>query len=347
MDQKIKVGVVGVGALGIHHVRIWKELENSSQVQLVGIYDIDPERARAVADKFRCHIFSSLKEVAQSCEAASIVTPTATHYEIASFLIDSGVHLLIEKPITADRKQAEDLIRQAAQKGCIIQVGHVERFNPVYRYLTQAVPNPVFIEVHRLSPFPKRSTDIGVILDLMIHDLDIVMSLVKAGLQSYEAVGVPVLTESEDIANVRLRFANGCVANLTASRISTEKIRKIRVFAAGPPPCYVSLDYVSQSGYMYRLVDSDMPESPLWKKLLQGERTAIVSSFGTRKIVREPVPISPKEPLRLELEHFLSCLLTHQTPETSGTAAKRALDLALDLTQQVRERYIRGERLGC
>jgi predicted dehydrogenase len=199
---------------------------------------------------------------------------------------------------------------------------------------------PKFIECHRLSPFPARSTDIGVVLDLMIHDLDVVLAFVKSPVTSVDAVGIPVLSQSADIANARLRFANGCIANLTVSRISPERMRKIRVFSGPANPCYISLDYRAQEGFIYRIAREDQEETPLLKKILAaklgvGRDSGIVSEFAGKKIVREAVPIAKDEPLKLELQSFVDCVRQQQTPVVSGEAAKRALDLAFEITRQV------------
>jgi predicted dehydrogenase len=196
--------------------------------------------------------------------------------------------------------------------------------------------------VHRLSPYPARSTDIGVVLDLMIHDLDVVMAFVKSPVASVEGVGIPVLSKSEDIANARLRFANGCIANLTASRISPERLRKIRVFSGGDTPVYVSLDYRAQEGFIYRIAREGEEESSLLKKVLAaklgvGKDSTIVSEFAGKRVVREPVPITRDEPLKLELQHFVECVQAQQTPLVSGESAKRALDVAFEITRQVNE----------
>lgn len=333
----VKVGVVGVGVLGSHHVRLWKDIENlTKKVKLVGVYDIDKHKTINIANKYECKAFLSLEELADKCQAATVATPTSSHYEVGIYLLKRGLHLLIEKPLTTSMAEAEELIRLATQKNLILQVGHVERFNPVYRYLKQTIPDPRFIEVHRLSPFPYRSTDIGVILDLMIHDLDIVLNFISAPLLSYEAVGVAVLSEREDIANVRLKFANGCIANLTASRISPEKLRKIRVFSGGQQPCYVSVDYQAQSGFIYKVIDESKVHAYSTTDLSVSNST-IISSFGKRKIIREPIPISKEEPLRIELEHFLECILLHKSPEVTASSIKHALQLALQLTEIVQK----------
>ena len=212
---------------------------------------------------------------------------------------------------------------------------YVERFNPVFNYLETVATQPRFIETHRLSPYPARSTDIGVVLDLMIHDLDVVLAFVKSPVVSVDAVGIPVLSKSEDIANARLRFANGCVANLTVSRISPERMRKIRVFSGPDNKCYISLDYRAQEGFIYRIARDGEEESSLLKKLLASRDSTIVSEFGGQRIVREPVPIQKDEPLKLELQHFIQCVRDKQTPRVSGESAKVALDLAFEITRQV------------
>jgi predicted dehydrogenase len=304
-------------------------------VELAGVFDVSAEAARRVADKHGVRVFGSVEEVVAGCDAVSVVTPTVTHYALARHCLEAGRHVLVEKPMTDDAAKAGELVAMARQRGCVLQVGHVERFNPVFTYLESVATEPKFIEVHRLSPYPQRSTDIGVVLDLMIHDLDVVLAFVKSPVASVEAVGIPVLSTSEDIANARLRFANGCVANLTASRISPERMRKIRVFSAGKSPAYISLDYRVQEGFIYRLADDAAQESSLLKKLLHAKDSAIVSQFAGKKIVREPVPLEKGEPLRLELEHFVESVKAHRTPLVSGESAKQALELAFEITRQV------------
>src|SRR5437763_3748467 len=237
--------------------------------------------------------------------------------------------------MTDNAAQAAELVQLAQQHRCVLQVGHVERFNPVFKYLESVATEPRFIETHRLSPCPARSTDVGVVVDLMIHDLDVVLAFVKAPVASIDAVGIPVLSTSEDIANARLRFANGCVANLTVSRVSPERMRKIRVFSGGPMTSYISLDYRAQEGFIYRIARNGEEESSLLKKLLHAKDSTIVSEFGGKRVVREPVPIAKEEPLKLELQHFVECVRARQTPMVSGESAKEALDLAFEITRQI------------
>jgi predicted dehydrogenase len=342
MAAKVKVAVLGVGSLGQHHARIYAELAAAGTVEFVGVHDSNAEAARKIAAKHGVKVFSSAAEAATAADALNIVTPTTTHFDIAKALLAAGKHVLVEKPMTDDTVQAAELIRLAQQKNCVLQVGHVERFNPVFAYLETVATEPRFIECHRLSPFPARSTDIGVVLDLMIHDLDVVLAFVKSPVTSVDAVGIPVLSKSEDIANARVRFANGCVANLTASRVSPEKMRKIRVFSGGAMTSYISLDYQKQEGFIYRIARDDEEESSILKKLMAaklgvGRDSTIVSQFGGKRIVREPVPIAKDEPLKLELQHFVNCVGEKLTPKVSGESAKRALDLAFEITRQVQQ----------
>ena len=309
--RNIRVGVIGVGSLGQHHARIYAQLED---VDLVGLYDANLARAKELAAQHGTRAFESLEELVASVEAASVVVPTHLHHAVASTLIQQGVHLLVEKPIASTTEEAEDLVQQAQRKGVILQVGHVERFNPVLGFLEQQAPNPRFIEAHRLAPFPPpreglhpRGTEVNVVLDLMIHDLEIILHLVGAPVRDVRAVGVPVLSGSEDIANVRILFENGCVANITASRISPERMRKIRVFTED---AYLSLDYQNQAGELFRK--------------------------GPTGIAREEVPIEKGEPLALELRSFADCVRRRDRPVVSGEHAAEALKLAVEITRKMR-----------
>jgi predicted dehydrogenase len=333
----VKVSVLGAGSLGKEHVRIYAELAAAGQVEFVGVYDAVADTAQRFAQEHGIRAFGSVAEAAAASDAVSIVTPTTTHFELARTLLQQGRHVLVEKPMTDDAAEAAELVQLAQKQKCILQVGHVERFNPVFKYLETVATDPRFIEVDRLSPYPSRSTDIGVVLDLMIHDLDVVLALVKSPVVSVDAVGIPVLSKSEDIANARLRFANGCVANFTASRVSPEKMRKIRVFSGGAMPSHISLDYRAQEGFIYRIARGDEEKSSILKKLLHAKDSTIVSEFGGKRIVREPVPIAKEEPLKLELRDFIRCIQAHRTPMVSGESAKRALDLAFEITRQIQE----------
>lgn len=334
-QSPLRVAVIGTGSLGKEHARIYHELQKEGLVALAGVFDTHTDAARKVADRHGVTAFSTMAAAAAAADALSLVTPTHTHYDIARVLLDQGKHVLVEKPMADRAEQAAEMVEIAHRRHVTLQVGHVERFNPVFSWLQEAITQPRFIECHRLSPYPARSTDIGVVLDLMIHDLDVVLALVASPVTRAEAVGVTVLSAREDIANARLHFANGCVANLTASRISPERLRKIRVFSGGAHPSYVSLDYRAQEGFIYRIAGADEPESSLLTKLMRAKESAIVSEFAGRRIVREPVPINKEEPLRLELRDFVRCVQARKTPKVSGASAKDALDLAFEITRQI------------
>ena len=333
--QKVKVAVLGTGSLGKEHVRIYADLAKAGVVEFAGIYDVAAESARKLSEKYQVRQLGSVNEAVAAADALNVVTPTASHYEIARQLLGSDRHVLIEKPMSDRAAHATELVQLAQERNLVLQVGHVERFNPVFKYLEQVATDPRFIETHRLSPYPARSTDIGVVLDLMIHDLDVVLAFVKSPVATVDAVGIPVLSKSEDIANARLRFANGCVANMTVSRVSPERMRKIRVFSGGALTSYISLDYRAQSGFIYRIAQDGEAETSLLKKLLASRHSTIVSEFGGKRIVREPVPIAKEEPLKLELEHFVECVRARREPAVSGESAKRALDLAFEITRQI------------
>ena len=335
VSDVVKVAVLGVGGLGQHHARIYAEMEQVGDVEFVGLYDPNLERAREIAEKNGVRALESMEAALEQADGVSIVTPTVTHHELASKFLKAGCHVLVEKPITDEADQAAELVQLAQENDRVLQVGHVERFNPVFDYLQSVAKEPRFIETHRLSPYPARSMDIGVVLDLMIHDLDIVLAFVDSPVKEVDGVGVPVLSASEDIANARLKFENGCVANLTVSRVSPERMRKIRVFSGGETTSYVSLDYQKQEGYIYRIAADGAEESSLWQKLLHAKDSAIVSEFGGKKVVREPVPIAKEEPLKLELQHFVECVCERQMPKVSGEAGRQALEVALEITRQI------------
>ena len=338
----IKVAVLGTGSLGKHHARIYSELAATGVLEFAGVFDRDATLGREIARKHGVKAFASEVEAAEAADALSIVTPTNTHFDLARMLLERGRHVLVEKPMTNTGEEAAQLIALAQKRNCTLQVGHVERFNPVFAYLEKAAGNPRFIETHRLSKYPARSMDIGVVLDLMIHDLDVVLAFVRSPVESVDATGIAVLSESEDIANARIKFANGCVANLTASRISPEQMRKIRVFSGGEDPSYVSLDYREQKGYIYRLAKAGEKKSSVLRAFLTAKHSKVVSEFAGKKIVSEPVPIEKSEPLKLELEHFVESITARSQPRVSGESAKEALDLALEITRQIRA----GEKLS-
>ena len=301
--KKLRVGVVGVGHIGSSHARLYGGVPTA---ELAAIYDTDVGRANSIARKSGAIAAQSLDQFAELVDAASICTPTNSHHEIALPLLQRGKHLLVEKPIAENPQHATELAELAVGRGLILQVGHVERFNPVLSALEARLTHPRFIEAHRLSPYPNRSTDIGVILDLMIHDLEIILHLVRSPVENIDAVGVPVLSKGEDIANARIRFENGCVANVTSSRISPERMRKIRVFQED---AYLSLDYEKQTGEIYRRESG--------------------------KIIRDKVPSEREEPLKQQLMAFVECAMTGRQPRVSGFQATAALELAVAITKKI------------
>ena len=303
MSRLVKVGVAGVGHMGKEHARIYAE---SKGAELVGVHDSNPETARKIAEKCKTRAFGSLEEMVEAVEAASIVTPTTTHLAIAAPFLKKGKHVLVEKPIAMDTDEARELVHLAEKHGAKLAVGHVERFNPALAALEERLGRPRFIEAHRLSPYPGRSTDIGVVMDLMIHDLEIILHLVRSPVQSVDAVGIPVLSKGEDIANARIRFENGCVANLTTSRLSPEKLRKIRVFQED---AYLSLDYMKQEGEIYKRLDG--------------------------KITREKIPVIKGEPLKNQLEEFLANVRQDTDPRVGGAHGFEALQLASQICEQM------------
>ena len=295
------MAVVGVGHLGRHHARILAEMPG---VELTAVVDTNRERVRQIAGERRTTAYGDWREVLDGVDAVTIAVPTEQHLAIATPFLERGVHVLVEKPMTATTADADRMLELARQSGAVLAVGHTERFNPAVQRVTTLITDPRFIEVHRLGTFPERSLDIDVVFDLMIHDLDLVLDIVDDEVASIEAVGVPVLTPRVDIANVRLRFGRGCIANLTASRISRERVRKIRFFQRD---AYVSIDYASQDAEVWRLVPRN------------GQAPAIEG--GKLEIARE-------EPLKRELADFVAAIREGRPPAVTGEQGRAALALA-------------------
>jgi len=316
--------------MGKNHARIFAELPDA---QFTAVLDERPEVAAEIAGKYGAKPFADLGAFIDAVDAATIATPTVTHFEIARRLLERGKHVLVEKPFTETPAQAHELCALAQKNGLVLQVGHIERFNPALSALEKQLTQPRFIEATRLSPYPGRSLDVGVVLDVMIHDLEIILHLVRSPWVQVDAVGVAVLSDREDIANVRIRFASGCVANITASRISQDKLRKIRLFQKD---AYLSLDYQKQEGYLLRLARDDEKESSLLGKLLGvATDSSIVTAFAGRKIVREPVDVTKDEPLKRELADFVNCARAGSQPKVGGREATAALELALEITRLI------------
>jgi predicted dehydrogenase len=304
----VKVAVIGVGNLGKQHARLYSEL---SGIELVAVVDIQKSRAEEIATLYKSTPFADYRELFGKVDAASLAVPTADHARLGIDLLEHGIDLLVEKPVASSVEQARALIDTAKRNNRVLQVGHVERFNPIVAAARELATKPQFFEIHRLAAFSPRSLDIDVVLDVMIHDIDIVLSLVPAAVREVRAVGIPVLSQKADIANARVEFEDGCVANLTASRVSFEKTRKLRFFQ---PHDYISIDYASQTGTMVSLRMGRVTEKVL-----------------------EPLK---EEPLKLELAAFVDCVKSRGRPMVSGEEGLRALELAMSINAAIAERLV-------
>lgn len=325
---KTRVAVVGVGAFGRNHARVYRELaEQDGNVELVGVCDHNPSHAAAVASEFSTRRFNSLEELRAEVDAASVAVPTVAHLEVARALMEAGIDVLIEKPIAASLAEADELIRLAQRTGRIGMVGHLERFNPAVRATAALVNSPMFFEVHRLSVFTPRSLDVDVVLDLMIHDLDIVLSFVSSPVKEVRAVGLPILSSKVDIANVRMEFDSGCVANFTASRVSTERVRKLRFFQ---PHQYISVDYSRQDVLVFTVdpAAAAIAAPPPEETGLPFTNPGI--AVARPEVVRE-------EPLHAELRAFLRAVRERSRPQVPLEEGRRALSLALEILEVIRQ----------
>jgi len=325
----ISVAVVGVGVFGRNHARVYKELEQQGErVRLIGVVDPNVNRADAVAREFGCKAFGSVQQLVTThseVQAASVAVPTVHHLAVARDLMKAGVDVLIEKPLAASLAEAEELESLAAQRKRVAQVGHLERFNPAVRATLPLLTQPMFFEVHRLSVFTPRSLDVDVVLDLMIHDLDIVLAFAKSPVKEVRAVGLPILSGKVDIANVRLELESGCIANFTASRVSTERVRKLRFFQ---PKQYMSLDYGRQEVLVFTVgADGAAPAMP---------------SVNPQIGVSKPI-VAAEEPLHAELKSFLHAVRERSTPVVPLEDGRRALALALEILAAIREH---GKKVG-
>jgi predicted dehydrogenase len=304
--MKTRVAVVGVGEFGRNHVRVIRE---SPRAELAAVVDTNAARGSEAAAANGCASFTNVRELVGKVDAAVVAVPTSAHADIGCALMEAGIDVLVEKPIAADLPAADRLIQAAEANNRILQVGHLERFNPAVMALEKVARLPLFFEIHRLSVFSPRSLDVDVVLDLMIHDIDILLSLVHVDIEEIRAAGISILTSKVDIANVRLQFQGGCVANLTASRVSTDRVRKLRLFQ---PNQYISVDY--------------------------GRQDAVLCSVGAdRRISFEQLPVTKAEPLVLQFDSFLDCVETRQAPKLSGSAARRSLETALAITAKIEE----------
>ncbi len=302
-SKRLKCGVVGVGHLGQHHARI---LALRDECELVGIHDIDEERAREIAERCGCRQYDSVEELGRACDAVSVAVPTDQHCDVSLLLLRAGCHVLIEKPICHNLSEAERILAAASRAGAVVQIGHVEHYNPVMEFLEEAVDCPRFIKCDRLAPYDVRGTEVGVVLDLMIHDIGVILELVNSPIANIEGIGVNVFSESEDIANARIAFRSGCVANINVSRVSEKKMREIRVFQENT---YLSLDFINQTGHLLRK---------------EGER-----------LTREEIPIQKGEPLDLEIASFIDCVNKSGQPKVGADLGISALEVAIRITEQI------------
>ncbi|MEW6544035.1 MAG: Gfo/Idh/MocA family oxidoreductase [Nitrospirota bacterium] len=317
--KKVRAGVIGVGHLGQHHARLYAALP---EVELVGVMDADPARAQMIGERYGATPVSTLADLLPQVQAVSVAVPTSAHHEIVKVCLEAGVHVLVEKPIAVTSAEAQDLVELAGRRGLVLQVGHIERFNPVIRAVRPHIGKPGFIECHRLSPFGERGTDVDVVLDLMIHDLDMILSFEPGPVEEVRAAGVPVLSPNIDIANARIAFGSGCVANLTASRVSTTRMRRLRLFQRD---AYVSVDYQTRQGVIFR------------RLVEEGKRP---------EITVEQVQGSDEEPLKLEMESFVTAVAGATRPVVSGEDGAAALELAHQVLEAIRQ-FMRRHEQAC
>ncbi len=325
--SNLRVGIAGVGRLGGLHAMLYREI---AAANFAGVYDSEQQRAQAVAQEHGVKAFASFEEMLASCEAVNIVVPTSFHFELAQQALLARRHVFIEKPITATVAEARELIALAKAHGCVLQVGHIERFNAALRALADFPLAPKFIESHRMASFDPRGTDVAVVLDLMIHDIDIILSLVKSPLTRVDANGVAVVSLEPDIANARLQFANGCVANVTASRISQKKMRKMRLFQRD---AYVSIDFLQGLSEVYRLVGAEEVSGRFSFPITLGK---LEQGARPRHILYEKLEAPEGNALKMELESFIHAIQNHTPPPVTGEDGLRALEVATEITELIK-----------
>ncbi|MGD0591297.1 MAG: Gfo/Idh/MocA family oxidoreductase [Bacteroidota bacterium] len=325
----LRVGVIGVGHLGALHTKMYAQIPTA---HLVGVFDIDSTQAEKIAVEFGIKTFAQLDDLLANVEAVSIATVTQSHYDVAMRVIKRGVHLLVEKPITATIEQARALAERAETKGLKLQVGHIERFNPAILALEPYDIKPLFIESHRMAQFNPRGSDVAVVLDLMIHDIDLILSLVKSKVTRIDANGVAVISDTPDIANARLQFENGCVANVTASRISQNKMRKMRLFQHD---AYISIDFATGVSEVFRLADENTPRAKATKMLGK-----IEEGRHKRIITYEKPKVKEVNALRYELERFIESVQKNIEPPVTGRDGLHALEVAQEILQKIESQTI-------
>jgi predicted dehydrogenase len=306
--EKPRVAVIGAGHLGAFHAKVYSLLHKRGRISFDAVCDVKKETAKEVGKKYGVPYYTDYHDIIDKVDAVSIVVPTSLHYEVAKEFLNAGVHLLIEKPITKTLEEADELIEIAKEKGLLIQVGHIERFNSAVRAIEPLLSKPKFIECQRLGSIQKKNRikDVGVVLDLMIHDIDIILGLVNSKVKHIEAVGISTVSDHEDLANVRLTFQNDVIADITASRVTKEETRKIRIFQEHS---YILLDYMHQEAFLFQGSD--------------------------KKLEKQKVRITKKEPLKIELKSFIDCVKTGKRPIVSGTEGRQALRVALDILDKI------------
>jgi predicted dehydrogenase len=337
--EKTRVAVIGVGAFGRNHARVYSELQKQGEpIELAAVCDANPERAAELAMEFKTQAFTSLDQLISKAKinAATVAVPTVHHLSVARTLMEAGIDVLIEKPLATSLPEADDLIRIARQRQRVAMVGHLERFNPAVRATFPLITQPMFFEVHRLSIFSPRALDVDVVLDLMIHDLDVVLSMVNSPVKEVRAVGLPIVSSKVDIANVRLEFDSGCVANLTASRVSTERVRKLRFFQ---PRQYVSVDYAKQDVFALSVDPNAMGGSPAAALATAAANPQTLPIPGVS--LNRPQVIA-EEPLHAELKAFLKAVRERSIPMVSLEEGRRALAVALDIAHAIAEHHRRA-----
>ena len=325
-SQKISIGVIGVGHLGQHHV---KHYSNMNDINLLGVHDSDPVRGKKIANTYNTKYFEKANELMQKCDAISIVTPTESHYDVAKSAISNfNCNVFIEKPITETTIQADRLIEEAKKKKLIIQVGHIERLNPALKVLDKYDLSPKFIDIQRLAPYTVRGTDVPVVLDLMIHDIDILLSLVKSKVKSIHASGVSILTNSVDIAHARIRFENGTVSSITSSRVAKDKVRKIKIFQEN---LYSTIDLLLSQTEIYNITkDKHLIENALHIE-------PFLEKNDNKYIIYEKPEVNEYDPLRAELDNFVNSILKKEKPIVDGIAARNALDVVIKINEMILE----------
>ena len=326
MSKQVNIGVIGVGHLGVHHAFHLAKIKNAN---LVGVFDTNLERAEEISKKINTAIFQSVDNLLESVEAVSIVTPTSTHRDVAEKCIKKGKHVFIEKPITSSVKDAEHLIELSKKHNVIIQVGHIERFNPALLALSNLEIDPKYIEVHRMAPFMSRGTDVPVVLDLMIHDIDLILSFISSPVKEIYANGVSIMTNSVDIANARIKFENGSIANITSSRVAKDRVRKIKIFQQD---LYVTIDFLAGISEVYKAMGASQsdPDAIMSAPLVEKDGKH-------RQIFYEKPKVKKTDALKAELKNYLNAVLGKEKPMVDGFAGKQALDVAIKIHDKILE----------